>query len=1131
MIGKRAIFLFVCVLLLSLLGNSYAQTSRGTVLGVVTDQQGGVVAGATVELTRTETNSTRSEVTNEVGIFRFDAVDLGNYDLTVKMTGFSTFVVKQIKVSANQTAAVDPVLAVATENVTVTVKGEAAEVQLNEEKRGTNITERSLAQLPISGQDSTNLILLLPGVTTNQTGVGGGVGSVNGARARSNNYMIDGVENNDISVAGPGLILTNNDALQEVAIQTSNFSAEFGRAGGAVINQIIKSGTNNPAGTLAWVYRSQRLNASTRTQRLAYVPGSGNPLKPVFKENIPAFTFGSPVVIPHIYNGKDKTFIFVAGQWDRYSDGGTQASYRVPTEAGYQVLKPLATTCANVASYLGFLGSLRGNPANSASAYSIALPASLASTSCSGGARTGQTVETAIATLFAPTVYLNNNHQIRFDHQISNKQYFMVRWLYNRTTNSPDSIGFTPDFSTLYSEKSFGVAVNHTYMISNHTTNEVRFNFQRVNLGYPLANPESVGNTLPQISLTGLSSIGVSSTYPQGRVSNSYQYQDTATTIRGTHSIRFGGDILRQLARQQAPFNYRGTASYFSTSSSTLVPGGVTSMANWIDDYAGTSSGPVSITFGSGIYYPNLFRWTLFAQDGWKVTQHLTLNYGIRYENFGQPANSFKYPAYTGNTPGAITTSTKVNPDNNNFGPSFGFAWNPDPKSGWLANKLLAKLFGKGKLVVRGGYQLTYDTWYNNLLSNMAAGSPNALANVPVPSSSTAATPRGLSNLSAVLPSLVPTAVDDLSSASSQFDANIRNPYTQRWSLGIQREILGKTVLDIAYVGSVTRKQFRTVAMNPYLPNAALNGFGSRIVSTIGARQIRASFVNGNYNSMQLGIRRRFSNTPVGGLSFDSNYTWSRNMDTGTETFATNGSPQNASISPILVERMGLSGNIDYGPSDNDRRHMWSTSLMWDIRGPKSGILGQILGGWSTASTLTFRSGVPYTVLNGFDRMYEGGADATALRPDVGNPNAPVDTRAVTVPVGAASASACPSGLRDLNVTASASNGYGCTTSDQVRWIAVTSYSVPGANTAGRNSVYTSGYSSVNLNALKTFRFTEKVRLEYRAEIFNLLNHENFDSPGSVTKTVNGTGAGLFLNFTQISGGSRTMRMGLKLLF
>jgi hypothetical protein len=596
--------------------------------------------------------------------------------------------------------------------------------------------------------------------------------------------------------------------------------------------------------------------------------------------------------------------------------------------------------------------------------------------------------------------------------------------------------------------------------------------------------------------------------------------------IKGSHSIRFGGDILRQLARQQAPFNYRGTATYFLTANSTLVPGGITSMANWIDDFAGTSSGPVAITFGSGIYYPNLFRWTMFAQDSWKATPQLTLNYGLRYENFGQPANAFKYPAYTGNTPGAITTPTKVNPDNNNFGPSFGFAWNPKSKSG-----LSSRLFGNGKMVIRGGYQITYDTWYNNLLSNMAAASPNALANVPVPSSSTAATPRGLSKLSAVLPSLVPAPVDDLATASSQFEVNIRNPYTQRWSLGFQRELPSRLVLDLAYVGSVTKKQFRTVALNPFLPNDTLSGFGSRIYPNIGLRQIRASFINSNYNSMQLSVRRRFANTPVGGIQFDSNYTWSRNMDTGTETFATNGSPQNPSVSPLLISRLGLDGNIDYGPSDNDRRHIWATSLVWDVRGPKSGVLGQVLGGWNLSSTLSFRSGIPFTVLNGFDRLYEGGADATALRPDVGNPNAPMNTRAVSVPAGAASSTTCPGGLRDLNVTASSSNSFGCTTIDQVRWIAVTSYSVPGSRTAGRNSVYTTGFTGINLNVLKTFRFTERIKLEYRAEIFNLFNRENFDTPGNVTKTANGTGVGNFLNWTTTNGGNRSMRMGLKLLF
>ncbi|MGH9597323.1 MAG: TonB-dependent receptor domain-containing protein, partial [Edaphobacter sp.] len=190
----------------------------------------------------------------------------------------------------------------------------------------------------------------------------------------------------------------------------------------------------------------------------------------------------------------------------------------------------------------------------------------------------------------------------------------------------------------------------------------------------------------------------------------------------------------------------------------------ITGLANFIDNYGGTSPGPVNIVFGSGRYHPNLFTVAGFLQDTYKATPSLTLTYGLRYENFGQPANIFKYPAFTGFTDADTTSTARVNQDNNNFGPSVGFAYNPHG-------------YANGSMVIRGGYQVTYETFFNNLLSNIAGGSPNALANIPTQSSSTAATPRGLANLSAVLPASAPVPLIPYSTISSILRQGIRNPY------------------------------------------------------------------------------------------------------------------------------------------------------------------------------------------------------------------------------------------------------------------------------------------------------------------------------------------------------------------
>ena len=813
--------------------STHAQSSRGTVTGLVQDAAGAILQGADVTLLSPGTGVSVTIQTNTAGIYRFEAVLAGDYVVSAVASGFGK---KETPATVTVGALVgrDFVLSVGSVGSTVEVSSSpAAELQTEDAVRSSTIPATALAELPISGQNSLNLLLTAPGVVrSNQGGsLDSGIGGVNGARARSNNFLIDGLQNNDISVTGPQYSITNNDALQEVSFQTSNFTAEYGRAGGAVVNQITKSGTNQIHGTVATVYRSEIFNASNNTQRISFANGSTPALKNKFKENIPAFTIGGPVVIPHLYNGHDKTFFFGAGQWDRYSENSSTTFPSVPTAAGVTTLQTLASSCPNVASYLALLGSARGSPGTGSNTISIALPAPVASTSCGGGARTGQVVEVGQFVRNAPRISLDNNHLIRVDHAPSQKQNMMFRWLYDEASDTAGNVGINPAFDIPFKSRVLAANFNHTYSIRNDLVNEFRFGFVRANIGYFLPSQTSLGATTPDISINGTSNLALSATFPQGRVSNNLQYQDTVTFTRGKHAIRSGVEILRQLAVQVAPFNSRGQVSYLASANNGFTGGVVSGLANFIDDYGGVNpNGPVAITFGSGRYRPNLFTYTLYAQDTYKATPNLTLTYGLRYENSGQPANIFKSPAFVGFADNDIASTAKVNPDNNNFGPSVGFSYNPH----WSDHGI-----GDGSTVIRGGYQVTYDTFFNNLLSNIAAASPNALGNTPVSSGSTAATPRGLANVSAILPTLVPVPLTPYSLQQSVFRQGIRNPYYHHFSLGIQQQLPSKVVLDVAYVGSLGRQLFYTNFLNPSLPNATFTGAAIQATPLYGNQTLR----------------------------------------------------------------------------------------------------------------------------------------------------------------------------------------------------------------------------------------------------------------------------------------------------
>lgn len=1082
---KRFIFSIFSLCLLA--AATSAQTSRGTVTGTVTDPNGAVVTGTTVDLLNKGTSLTRTTTTNDAGVYRFDAVDLGNYDITIKSTGFKTVANTNIVIQANQTATIDVQLEPGTEDITIEIIAGAGELlQKSEPVRGGNFQSSQITQLPSANLNAYDLARVLPGVTNTSGGNTFGNTSqfsVNGQRPRGNNYLIDGVENNDISVTGPAFTPTNEDTIGEFSVQTGLFSAEFGRAGGGVFNLITKSGTNGYHGTLSERYLSQVFNAATNNDAL-----SGLTRPAVFNDNIFGGTIGGPLPLPRfgeggpsVTSGRDRTFFFFGLQYDRFRSTANLGPFLLPTAQGEAQLRQLfpAGTNSQVDLYLNSFAGINGvtNPTN------IALGPDPVTGVDRGSIQFGQ--------IGIPVSQIINDRQyvIRIDHNINERQILTFRYDDDDSIVEPNNVT-APGFTSNFTGQSRNFLATLTSVLKPNLTNELRFSFGRINFDFPISEdsvPEA--QTLPDYTISGgIAAPGTGSTIPQFRKADNYLVQETVSYVVGKHTFRFGLEFLKQVAEQRPPFNERGMITY-------NAGGGFTAFANFVDDFSG-SAGATNRNFGDPIYDPSLFRQSYFFQDTYKVIPTLTLTLGLRYENFGQPANNaFDFPAFAGFDPAQFSVPNTVNTDNNNLGPIFGFAYTPTPKSGF-ANKL----FGDGLTVFRGGYQVSYDTFFNNLLSNIAADSPNSQSTTFTGSS----VGRGAANLSTTLPATArtPNALDQ---QTSVFDQNIRNPYTQRFSFGFQRELRSiKSVLDISYVGSLGRKLFNNAVLNPIVDDS-----GARLFPDLGIRQVRTSGTNSSYNSLQARLDKRLSQ----GVQFNVSYTYSKLIDQVSEVFASDSS--GTSVSTVPEQFGGFT--LDRSVSDYDRPHQFVITAIYDLPGPRSGFLKQAFGGYQLSTIYALRSGNPYTILNGLDRNGDG---INNDRPDIGNPDAPHDTRAVIV-----AQSQCSTGLRNPDSGA-------CVTRNDVYVVQVaagTDSGVPGPATIGRNTERTEITNNVDMSLFKNFFLKENIRLEFRFETFNLLNHPQFTSasPRNVTTTLNGQ----FGDFDLTNGGGRSGRVAIKLIF
>jgi hypothetical protein len=1146
----RRIVAVVVVVGVVLTGIAFPQTSRGTVTGTVTDPEGAVVAGASVTLTNVATGVSRASITNGEGLYRFDAVDPGTYKIAFQVSGFAILENTDVIVSANQTAVVDAGLKLGAVETSVSVVENAGIVlQTDSPVRGGNVTQTQVTELPFANRNPVSLALTLPGVSSNRGGLGASTFVVNGARDRSNNFLIDGTENNDISIAGQAFQIRNPDAIQEVSVQTTNYDAEFGRAGGAVVNTITKSGTNAFHGTLSYLLDSRVDDAITSSE--SRNPAIASRGLPFGINNVFSGTLGGPIE-------RNKTFFFAAYQEDR-KRSNTQQQLVAPTAAGRARLGQLFSTgmSPNADQYL----NATQNTVGVGSPFTIAMGNDPVTGVNRGDIEFGT---------FFRNFSVNDpdkQFQARADRQMSRKNLLSVRFLSDRriipfggTTaagiGGPAFEGFDADNSSRF--YNFLLADTHTF--SSSITNEFRLAYNRIDIGFPLRDPNGPGGTLSRINISGtnLTPLGTSINFPQGRIANNYVGQDTVTLVRAKHTFRAGVDFLRQIATQAAPYAPRGTLTFLATTT-------YTSFANFMDNFGG-SGGTAARDFGSAVYFPALFRTAAFVQDRWRAAESLTFTLGLRYEYFGTPFNTLGTPAFTGlfnvdpvTRLGPYALPNKVQADRNNFSPALGLAYAPARVAGPLGF-----LFGERKTVLRTGYYIGYDSFFNNIASNAATSSPNVVSTT-ITSTLTSENPRGTPNFSNALP----TTAAQLTPLSAQtlIAPNLVNPYYQRWSAGIQRELPHRVVVDLSYVGSKGTKLYIQEDANPLVPPELRQGtpagypncspgtavtaaqattafpagtlcpLSGRYDNLQGGRSVRTNGGSSIYHAGQVEVRRRLAND----LVVTGAYTYSKLISNGDDVF----NSVTAGIANAVSSQTPFTfggDRLDRAVSLFDRTHrasityVFEPSLMRDQRG----LIGHIVGGFEISGVTVFESGVPFTVSNGLDADGVGGPGTD--RPNV-NPSGrwPVRARPLTDAQGFITGYVNPD---NNNAPIDPSTAY---------FIVNPAYtpgqagSVRRVGNLGRNTERTPGTSNFDFNILKRTRISETKSLEFRTEFYNVFNHPQYGqrsaSPFSpegnpaaanfIPANANASTAGLFLNPNTINsdGGGRVIRYQLKLLF
>ena len=965
-----ALLLFFCVVTATP-RRVHAQTSKGILAGVIRDTTGAVLPNATIVITNEDTGETRTVTSSETGAYRAEAINPGNYRIHVTDTGFSPVDVQHIKVLPSVVSTYDAALPIGESTTSVTVEAQSNNINTENGQLSGTISKQELTQVPIFSLNPADLTSELPGVTRQYVTVQnlGGVGgnglvklSVNGARPRANNFMIDSQDINDVGLGGEAIQPILPDFFSNVTVLLNDSSAEYGRAGGAVINQITQHGTNRFHGSVHEIYTGSGLDAiDGQSRRAKPIPPGGTIPKARYNTHQYGFTLGGPIF-------KDKLFAFGGATFQRYY-GTTQPSSPVefPDAAGFNTLKNLAAAGnAQANRFLSYLNN--GSYLDTALFTPIStrvesIPVS-SMPGCTGGCSitTSTFLRKAVPQLNPDTQWL-----YRIDFTPTSRDTFTVRYIHDRNSIVPYfplNPTTLPGFDSQAGGPSELGGGTWTHVFTPNLLNEFRASETRINFQFQ-GTPETLKNPFAKLynitfNGTGLGgsgtgspqAFGVSQNMPQGRIEDLYQFQDTVGYTRGRHSFRIGADIGRLIEIDLVAQNALGGLTY-------TAGGGISSMDNFLKNQLGTS-GFATKTFGPTRTDPHIWKLAGFIQDDVKVSPDLTFNLGLRYDYISNPLNSLTYPAIDANNPfGPINAYVRVKEDKNNIAPRIGFAYVPHGGP-----------FTDGKTVFHGGIGIFYDPFFTNILVNSAQASPVA------PSGNlTSTAPGGLPNSSNLIGSITPNLTP--TSAVQSAVNTLVNPLTYQYNFGVERALPFQLKGSLNYVASRGQKLYSNRQYNYFIN-------GARINPSRGVINIRDNRADSQYHSLQLQLDRSFSK----GLFFRFAYTYGKLLDDSSEVFTTFASPTSYSAN---LAGDGL--RQDWGPSAYDRRNIVVITYSYTPPGLRADntaaniLLGALTRNWTISGQTQLYSGL-YTSYNtsGFD--INGDSSTTNDRPILSNPSA-----------------------------------------------------------------------------------------------------------------------------------------------
>lgn len=1130
----------------------------GSIGGNITDQSGAVIPNAAITAVSDTTGVALRGNSNREGLFLISDVPVGTYTVTIVAEGFSQDKFSHLVVVAGSVASIGKrSLSLGTATQTVEVEAGAAQLINAETAQGETVFDtQQLSTLPLNG-GFDGAALVVPGVVAthadNMSNTNGTGFSVNGERGRSNNFEIDGQSNNDNSVAGPQAFFSNQDAIQEIQVVSNNFSAQYGRNMGAVVNYLTKNGTNQFHGSAFEMYTGSWLSSLTQGEKGAqfgFCPPGVSPSTGCAPVTVPRYVqnnFGGSAGGPIL---RDKLFFFGSTYWSR--------SYQAPFTV---------TSGGNVFPDVNGLTQLQStfpnNPGvaamvlNGPYAYRTGNPTPFGPTSLLP-VTDGSTIANIEVSQYergVPFYTLDQEHLGRIDYQMTPKDRFYLRYLYQDNPSVPAggsfaSGGYFDIFAITHS-----VGADWSHIFTPRIVDQLRYSFQQTTLafdagGVPSCTITSFTSCPSLVSLgAGLEEYGYPSNMPQGRVVKVTQIQDNATWNAGRHSIVFGGEFDYQnspsvfLPNSNGGFSFANgstTIPFRNVASNAALANGITGMLEGITEAALTAGNPT-----------DQFRepdYALYFQDDWKVFSDLTLNLGVRYEFFSQSINLLhnesvvqqtgSNPFWNTSLPASVTTFPKIASFFKNIEPRIGLAFSPDSSK---------------RVVVHAGFAINVDPAFNNIFINIASGTPvsnaGSFACDGVTVQCIPSNGLTFSSVHAADDQFIPTGGDPRTNPYQTVPINFRNPMAESYTLGFQYQVARAGVIEARYVGNHTFRQFQALNSNPDLADVQVSfpsygagqtvcadptAFGyTRANCNLGLVETTGNTAFSIYNGLQTSFTVRDFHHWMGVAS----YTYSRTIDNVSEIFSTESGGTTSALSqnPLNTDigERGVSGN-SY-PNVIGLQMVYTEPWFRE----QKRILGRILGGYAFNVFYNYNGGQPF---NPFEALTAESPFVNANDPKAATSFCDFNFSAVFANLGnpcrpILSNRKAPQGSVGINT---GSGGYinyvtgAATTPSAVQWLWNNQYEAiargnpfPGS---GRNILRGDSFNDVDISVVKSFKIRERLAVNLQASAFNALNRGYYGTPDSniedsLFPTLQGI-PGSFLNNLYSQGGGESPAAG-----